>query len=59
MKKLDWFGFWLFLSVAWASEAWMTSKGVNTNLYSFKTEAEKAIQASFVKSNCNKEKPTD
>lgn len=58
MKDLPWFGFWIFLSVAWASDAWLASKGVDTYNYSYKTEAEKIIQLSLAKNNCDKEKPS-
>lgn len=41
---LSWFGFWLFLAVVVASDAWLYSQGHEGLLFTHKTEAEKAIR---------------
>ena len=38
------FGFFLFLSVIWACEAWMYLQGHETCLYKHKTPEEKELQ---------------
>lgn len=37
-------GFWIWLSVFWACEAWLYSRGHETFLFTHKTKAEKAIR---------------
>lgn len=41
---MSWFGFWIFLAVYVACEAWLYSKGHNTFFFTHKTDAEKAIR---------------
>jgi hypothetical protein len=40
---MEWFGFWLFLSVLLVCDTWLFSKGYKAFFWSAKTEDEKAI----------------
>lgn len=45
---MEWFGFWIFLSVCVAVDGWLYSKGHNTMFFSHKTDAEKELQRAAV-----------
>jgi apolipoprotein N-acyltransferase len=46
--NLAWLGFWMFLSVYVASEAWLYSQGHETFFWQHQTDAEKQIQQKAV-----------
>ena len=43
---MAWFGFWIFLTVFVLCEAYLYTKGHDTNIWYYKTDAEKRIQKS-------------
>lgn len=46
---MAWFGFWIFLAVFVAVDAWLYSKGHEGFLFTHKTPAEKAIREKCAK----------
>ncbi len=48
--KLGWLGFWIFLTVYVACEAWLYSQGHDTFFWRHKTDAEKQIQQKHIES---------
>ena len=47
-SSMAWFGFWIFLAVYVACEAWLYSQGHETLFWQHKTDAEKQIQQKSV-----------
>lgn len=41
---MEWFGFWMFMSVLVAVDGWLYSKGHTCFIYDHQTDAEKAIR---------------
>lgn len=46
---MEWFGFWIFLTVFVAVDAWLYSKGHDGWFFTHKTEAEKKIRDRQIK----------
>ena len=43
------FGFWIFISVVWASDAWVFTKGYNTLFFKHRTPEELALRDAIIK----------
>ncbi len=56
---MEWFGFWIFLSVLVACDTWLFSKGYNSFIWTWKTEKEKEIREAIIaqeKAKANEQK---
>ena len=46
---MGWLGFWIFMAVVWACDAWVYSKGHNTLFFKHKTDEEIALRDAIIK----------
>lgn len=46
---MAWFGFWIFMAVLVACEAYLHSQGMDTFFWGFKTDKEKEIQEAIIR----------
>lgn len=45
---MEWFGFWIFMSVVIIADAWLYSKGHDGLFFVHKTDAEKKLQDAMI-----------
>ncbi len=52
---MEWFGFWIFMSVLVACDTWLFSQGYNSFLWTWKGEKELALREAAINKQQNVE----